>query len=253
MDFELISPIISDEDNWCLVAVVSDEEIKNATFDFVLDKTSGPDGFPSFFFLSKVLDFSCIGQSVIRAVKAFSHSRRILTEINHTFLALIPKIENPEKTSHFRPISLCSTIYKIIAKILANRLKVVLRKIIHPLQDNILIAHEVFHSFRKKTCKDKWIAIKLDMKKDYDRLEWEFVYAMLSHLGFNPIWISWIWACLSSIHHSPFLSWLMVFQVIDSFLLEGFIRGTRFLHISLVYVLNYQHDNFIITVCLMAN
>lgn len=87
-------------------------------------------------------------------------SRNILKEINHTFLALIPKIDNPSCANHFRPISLCSTICKVISKVLTNRLKSVLGKIIHPLQrasvpkrfiqDNILIAHEVFHSFSKK-------------------------------------------------------------------------------------------------------
>lgn len=90
-------------------------------------------------------------------------------------------MENPDKPSQFRPISLCSNIYKIIAKILANRLKIVLGKIIHPLQgafapdrliqDNILIVHEVFHSFRKKQGKEGRLAIKLNMDKAYDRLE----------------------------------------------------------------------------------
>lgn len=84
----------------------------------------------------------------------------MLTEINHTFITLIPKVENPESANNFRPISLCSTIYKIIAKVLANRLKVTLGNIIHPLEgafiperiihDNILLAHEVFHSFKNK-------------------------------------------------------------------------------------------------------
>lgn len=56
-------------------------------------------------------------------------------EINHTFITFILKIDNPSTTNHFcRPISLCSTLYKIIVKLLANGLKVVLGKIIHPLQ-----------------------------------------------------------------------------------------------------------------------
>ena len=96
-------------------------------------------------------------------------------------MTLIPKIEVPSSPNHFRPISLCSTIYKIISKVMAGRLKVVLGKIIHPLQgafvperliqDNVLLAHEVFHSFRKKSGAKGWLAIKLDMEKAYDRLE----------------------------------------------------------------------------------
>lgn len=132
--------------------------------------------------------------SVIRAVQAFFYSGMMLKEINHTFLALIPKVDNPSSANHFRPISLCSTIYKIISKVLTSRLKGVLSKIIHPLQgafvldrliqDNILLAHEIFHSFRRKGGKSGWIAIKLDMEKAYDRLEWPFVLPMLENLGF---------------------------------------------------------------------
>ena len=88
-------------------------------------------------------------------------------------------MDAPSTPNQFRPISLCSTVYKIIAK--ASRLKTVLGKIIHPLQgafilerliqDNVLLAHEVFHSFKKKSGNQGWLAIKLDMEKAYDRLE----------------------------------------------------------------------------------
>lgn len=84
----------------------------------------------------------------------------MLKEINHTFIALIPKSNNPNNSNDFRPISLCNRIYKIIVKIMANRLKVVIPKLIHPLQGafvkyrdiqgNTLIAHEIFHSFKRK-------------------------------------------------------------------------------------------------------
>lgn len=57
-----------------------------------------------------------VGNNVIRVVKAFFHSGKILKEINYTFLALIPKIDNPSSVNHFHPISLCSTIYEIISK-----------------------------------------------------------------------------------------------------------------------------------------
>lgn len=81
-------------------------------------------------------------------------------EINNTFIALIPKIDNPLTVNNYMPISLCNTILKIITKILANRLKPLVTKIIHPLQgafvknraihDNILVADEIFHSFHDK-------------------------------------------------------------------------------------------------------
>ena len=91
---------------------------------------------------------------------------------------MIPKTDNLTSINHFRPISLCSTIYKIIAKILTKRMESIMSKLIHPLQgafvasrsihDNILIASEIFHSFRSKKSKEGWTAIKLDMEKAYD-------------------------------------------------------------------------------------
>ncbi|XP_057246695.1 uncharacterized protein LOC130589452 [Beta vulgaris subsp. vulgaris] len=150
-DFSLISPLISEEDNLFLCAPPSGEEIKCTTFDLAPDKSLGPDGFPPGFFQKY---WTLVGNSVIRAVQAFFHSGKLLKEVNHTFLALIPKIDNPTSANHFKPISLCSTIYKVISKVLTRRLKVVMGKLIHPLQgafvperfiqDNILLAHEDF-------------------------------------------------------------------------------------------------------------
>ncbi|XP_074301569.1 uncharacterized protein LOC141632969 [Silene latifolia] len=152
------------------------------------------------------------GNSVTKAVLAFFHSEKLLKEMNHTFIALIPKIENPQTANHFRPISLCSTIYKIIAKILANRLRSVLHKIIHPfqgaftpnrfIQDNILLAHDIFNSFKRKKGNGGWIAIKLDMEKAYDRLEWNFIEETFKQMGFNAKWISWIMACINTVSYA---------------------------------------------------
>lgn len=117
MDFDLLSSIISESDNELLVSPISHDEIKEAMFDYAPDKSPGLDEFPPFLFQKY---WSLVGNSVIRAVKAFFHYGNILKEINHTFLALIPKVENHSSSNHFRPISLCSTIYKVISKVITN-------------------------------------------------------------------------------------------------------------------------------------
>ena len=102
--------------------------------------------------------------------------------LNHTFITLIPKVKSAEYVTEFRTIALCNILYKLVSKVLANRLKRVLPLIISESQsafqfdktisDNILVAFESLHHMKmKKTGKVRHMALKLDMNKAYDRLE----------------------------------------------------------------------------------
>ncbi|CAL2266038.1 unnamed protein product [Prunus armeniaca] len=115
------------------------------------------------------------------AVDWFS-GRSQLKELNETYIALIPKVAAPEFPNQFRPISLCNSSYKILSKMLANRLKQVIPSIIsdtqnafvhgRQIQDNIVVAHEVYHYLRLKRKGSKFEAsLKMDMSKAYDRVE----------------------------------------------------------------------------------
>ena len=116
-----------------------------------------------------------------------------MADLNKMNIAPIPKIKIPTKMSDFRRISLCNVSYKIISKILTNRLKPILSSIISENQtvfipdrlitDNVLVAFEIMHYLKKrKGGKDSYMAVKLDMSKAYDRVEWVLTPYFATHI-----------------------------------------------------------------------
>ena len=205
----LADPVITAEENEALIRPVTEEEIHTAVFQMNPHKAPGSDGFGASFYQEH---WNVVKESVCTAVKDFFRSGKLLKAVNHTLITLIPKVENPETTAHFRPISLCNTVYKILAKILVNRMRPVLQRIIDPTQsafipqrtihDNILVAHEIVNKFHHMKGKKGYVALKLDMEKAYDRVEWDFLLRCLHQLGFHKTWIHWIRECISTVSYS---------------------------------------------------
>ena len=122
---------------------------------------------------------------------------------NSTFIALIPKEVNLTSFNRFKPISLCNASYKILSKLLANRIKPLLDKLISPSQggfikgrhilDNIILVQEAMHSSFQR--KEKGMLIKLDMSNAFDRVKLSYIYKVLLSFGFNRAFVNLIKAC----------------------------------------------------------
>lgn len=207
---DLLSTKVTPEMNEMLTTIPSDSEIREGVMSINGNKAPGPDGFSATFYQSY---WHIMGKDVIRDVKNFFVSSYLHPQQNETHIRLIPKITGPRLVADYRPIALCNTHYKIIAKLLTRRLKPLLHVLISDTQsafvsgraisDNVLITHETLHFLRTSKAKKRCtMAVKMDMSKAYDRIEWGFVKEVLKLLGFDPIWIGWIMTCIKSVSYS---------------------------------------------------
>ena len=142
-------------------------------------KAPSPDGFLASFYQD---NWTEVGQMVFLVIKNFFMSAQLNSNVNSTLIALVPKKPNSCKVLDYHPISLCNVLYKILSKVMANRLKVILPNIIFPNQlefvperlisDNVLAAYETLHTMHSRMYgKVGYMAVKLDMSKAYDRVE----------------------------------------------------------------------------------
>ena len=175
------------------------EEIKVVLFQMGPTKTPRPDGINALFYENF---WHIVGNDVTATVLYFLNSGNMVPKINYTHIVLIPKDKSPEKKkmSDYRPISLCNVIYKIISKVLANRLKLILPQVISVSQsafvpgrlitDNVLVAYEILHGkYCKKKGKKGSLLLKLDVSKAYEHVEWSFLRGIMTKLGFPKKWI----------------------------------------------------------------
>ncbi|GKV36164.1 hypothetical protein SLEP1_g44325 [Rubroshorea leprosula] len=194
---------ISEEDRRMLIQPFTEEEVKAAVWNCESTKAPGPDGF-TFGFIK--IEWEVIKADIRDFLMDFHTNGRIVRGSNASFLVLIPKRENPQGIEEYRPISLIGCMYKILAKVLANRLSRVLNTIIgenqsafiegRQLVDSVVVANEAIDDVRKR--KSRCFVFKIDFEKAYDKVSWSFLDYMMEKMGFDKVWREWIAECLRS-------------------------------------------------------
>ena len=200
---------VSSEMNQSLIKDFTKEEVLAALKQMHPTKAPSPDDMSAIFF-QKYWDV--VGNDVTSMVLNVLNCNKSIVEINKTYITLVPKTKSPTKMTEYKPISLCNVVYKLISKVLANRLKVTLPQLITENQsvflserlitDNVLVAFEVMHYLEhKRDGKDCYMAVKLDMSEAYNRVKWGFIEKVMERMGFHERWIALVMHCISTISY----------------------------------------------------
>ena len=192
--FLYIQQTVTEEKNQELLKPITAEEVKEAMKQLPSGKAPGVDAMPAEFYQEL---WDELDQDIVNFAEEAINLAHIHEELNVSKIALLPKTEDRSRIKNFRPISLLNTLYKVIAKIYANRMKPLLHHWILPSQtgfvpnrcilDNIFLAFEAIDWTLKSN--QHLSMLLLDFEKAYDRVSWTFLEKTMEKMGFAETWI----------------------------------------------------------------
>ena len=202
------APTLTKRQRIQLCTAVTDQEIYEGLQSIGNDKAPGVDGYNAFFFKHT---WKIIKDDIIEAVKSFFTTGKLLKDFNCTLVSLIPKGQNPKTVKEYRPIACCTVLYKIISKVLTNRLHGVMQNNIcdsqagfipgRKIADNIVLAHELVKAYTRKHISPRSM-LKIDLQKAYDSVEWDYLEQVMFGLGFPEMFVQWIMKCVKIVNYS---------------------------------------------------
>lgn len=188
---EFIPSLLTAQDNDSLIAPITLDELRGVVFGLSADSAPGPDGFPGLFFTTF---WDLLASDLFEAVSDFLSGTPVPKSAASVFLTLIPKKLSVTSFSDYRPISLCNFLNKIFTRLLTDRLKPILSRLISPEQaaflsgrdisDNILLTQDLCQFLDHKK-RGSNVVLKLDMMKAFDRVSWSFLRKLLLSFGFS--------------------------------------------------------------------
>lgn len=191
-----------------LVEIPSVESIKSTMLAMPKNKAPGPDGLSAEFFWEA---WEIVGEDTVQAIREFFTAGRMLKQFNSTAISLIPKVIGADQLSQFRPISLCTTVYKVMARLLKRKLKLCVSEIVQRNQvgfvqdrllcENVLLASELVKDFHAQGPTSRG-CLKIDISKAYDNLSWDFLFKVLGALELLDKFIEWLKQCVTSPSYS---------------------------------------------------
>ncbi|XP_056697705.1 uncharacterized protein [Spinacia oleracea] len=216
-------PLVTDAHRAILNAPYTREEVKSALWSIPGVKAPGPDGFGSFFYRDA---WHIVGDDVIAAVLDVLQSGKLLKELNHTVITLIPKTKCPKNVSEYRPISCCNTLYKCVTKVLCGRMRQILPDLIQENQGgfvhgryivhNIMVIQDLVKQYGRKSVKPSCL-MKIDLQKAYDTVDWGFLKSMLEQLGFPTSFVQIVMECVTT----------PMFSLMVNGSMQGFFKSKR--------------------------
>ncbi|XP_042488561.1 uncharacterized protein LOC122068744 [Macadamia integrifolia] len=212
-DFDIpIDRSLSWHEKDLLSQAFSMDDIKKVIFAAENDSAPGTDGFGACFYKAT---WDITGHDVSNAILDFFNNPWLPDQVKLSRLTLIPKGDHQNTFSDYRPIAVSSFIYQFIAKLLANRLKLVLHKLVginqsaftegRQIYDNILLCQDLLHDYHLNKGMPRFAA-KLDLRKVYDSVQWSFLFTLLNRLNFPSQFINWVVPCITNPSYVIFLN-----------------------------------------------
>ncbi|KAI0529211.1 hypothetical protein KFK09_001758 [Dendrobium nobile] len=184
---------------------ITREEVWNAVRSLGPNRAPGRDGISASFFKAF---WDIVGEQVNLACLEFFSTGCMDQSWKETVIVLLPKIKSPNHPSNFRLISLCQTIYKIVAKILVNRIKGILPCLIseeqaafmhgRSISNHCMLGQEIMNKFKISTAAKGWMAMKVDMEQAYDKMSWRTLELVILRMGFPLKFRSWVLSCVTA-------------------------------------------------------